>query len=95
MPEREVDSHLIPMMHPFAFRSKLLRSDGFNRHGVWEITSREDIGTIRERLTIRRIATARSDCPLNQVFKVWLSSVVEDMQSVGWGTFLPNENGRI
>lgn len=95
MPEREVDSHLIPMMHPFAFRSKLLRSDGFNRHGVWEIIAREDIGTRRERLTIRRIATARSDCPLNQVAKVWLSSVEDDMQSVTWETFLPTEHGRI
>lgn len=95
MPAREIDSKLIPMMHPFAFRSKHLRSDGFNQHGVWEIVGREEIGTDRERLTIRRIATAKADCPLDEVFKVWLLSVADDMQAVTWETFLPTENGRI
>ena len=81
----------IPVHRPFVFRVKGFRSDGMDRHGVWEIIGCDGLGTDREFLKIRRIATARQDCPLGQVFEVRSSVIKEDAQRVTWDTFLPHE----
>ena len=83
----------IPVMKPFAFRVKGYRSDGMDRHGVWEIIGCDAIGGDNERLKVRRIATARLDCPLGEVWDVSSQSVREDAERVEWSTFLPSERG--
>ena len=83
----------IPVLKPFAFRVKGYRSDGMDRHGVWEIVGCDGMGGDRERLKIRRIATARTDCPLNEIWEVSLQSVKEEAERVEWSTFLPSERG--
>lgn len=81
----------IPVHRPFAFRVKGFRSDGMDRHGVWEIVGCDGLGTDREILKIRRIATAREDCPLGQVFEVRSGVIRENAERVSWDTFLPSE----
>lgn len=83
----------IPVMKPFAFRVKGYRNDGMDRHGVWEIIGCDGIGGDNERLKVRRIATARQDCPLGEVWDVSAQSVRDDAERVEWSTFLPSERG--
>jgi hypothetical protein len=83
----------IPVMKPFAFRVKGYRSDGMDRHGVWEIIGCDGMGGEDEKLKIRRIATARTDCPLNEVWEVWSVCVRDEAERVEWSTFLPSERG--
>lgn len=83
----------IPVMKPFAFRVKGYRNDGMDRHGIWEIVGCDGMGGDQERLKIRRIATARTDCPLDEVWDVSLQSVQEDAERVDWASFLPGQRG--
>lgn len=83
----------IPVHTPFAFKVKGYRSDGMDRHGVWEIVGCEGMGGDNEKLKIRRVATARADCPLGEVWEVRLSIVREDAERVTWDTFLPSARG--
>jgi hypothetical protein len=88
-----INSLPIPVMKPFAFRVKGYRSDGMDRHGVWEIIGCDGMGGENEKLKIRRIATARTDCPLNEVWEVWSVCVRDEAERVDWATFLPSERG--
>lgn len=83
----------IPVMKPFAFHAKGYRSDGLDRHGIWEIVGCDGMGGDDEKLKIRRIATARTDCPLDEVWEVDVAVVREDAQQVDWSSFLPSERG--
>ena len=89
--KKEIPPLPIPVLRPFAFRVKGFRSDGMDRHGVWEIIGCDGAGTDHEVLKIRRIATARHDCPLGEIFEVQSGVIREDAQRVNWDTFLPDE----
>jgi len=82
-----------PVLKPFAFRVKGYRNDGMDRHGIWEIVGCDGTGGDQERLKIRRIATARTDCPLDEVWEVLAQSVREDAERVDWASFLPGQRG--
>ncbi len=84
-----------PMLKPFAFRSKGKWSDGFDQHGVFEIVEVHDMDSDRPWALIRRVATARADCPIDETHKFWLSYLAEFVERVEWSTFLPSEGGRI
>lgn len=89
--KKEISPLPIPVLRPFAFRVKGFRSDGMDRHGVWMIIGCDGLGTDQEVLKIRRIATARDDCPLGQVFEVRAGTIRDDAERVTWDTFLPDE----
>ena len=85
----------VPVLTPFAFIRKGQRSDGFDRHGVWEIVAADGLGTENERVTIQRIATARKACPLDEEWTFYLGQLTGEIEQVEWTTFLPSSWGGI
>lgn len=76
-----IDFGVLKPFKPMRFHNATLYSNtGFRRHGIWEIT-----GKRRKKprdawyCTIRRIATARSDCPIGQEYEFHEDYLLEEM----------------
>jgi hypothetical protein len=76
----------IPMLKPFVFIQKGMR-DTFNFNGIFEIIAVQNLGKKNAKCTVRRIATARLDCPLNELESFWLDGFEERIKRVDWSSF--------
>lgn len=76
-----MDFGVLKPFKPMRFhRVGCTRSDGFCSHGIWEITGKRRKKPMDSwYCTIRRVATARRDCPINQEFEFHEDYLVEAM----------------
>ncbi len=76
-----IDLGILKPFKPMRFHDvKLLSIFGFCRHGIWEVTGkRRKPPTNKWYCTIRRIATARSTCPIGEEFEFYEEWLVESM----------------
>lgn len=72
----------VPMLTPFVFINPGKWSDGFNEHGIFEIMQIDG-----NKLTIRRVATARADCAINETRVLWRTMLDDQVKRVGWESF--------
>ena len=77
----QVDFGVLKPFKPMRFHNPdWYSSDGFRRHGIWEV-----VGKRRNKpldawyCTIRRIATARADCRIGEEFEFHEDYLVESM----------------
>ena len=77
-----------PMLAPFAFRAKGQWTDGFRQHGIFEIFETWGMDTASPSASIRRIATARPDCPLGEVRRFPVVFLRESAELIAWPGFL-------
>jgi len=78
----------IPLLKPFAFLDNSSTwADGFSQHGIFELVGVNGIGTPKASCIVRRIATARVDCPLNETRKFWLDGFGKRIKRVDWSSF--------